>query len=239
MAAKSRTEQAYEALKSEVLDGRFAPDSKLKIDSLCDLLGVSPGAVREALSRLTSDGLVVAEPQRGFTVAPVSAEDLIDLTSVRIAIETRCLRRAIQVGNLAWEGRIKDAWHQLEKTPVRSSARPDTMNPDWTKLHTAFHDSLIAACDSRWGLKLRDQMYIQAERYRRMLLPFTKVPREPDAEHEAIVQAVLARDTDRACKLLADHLQKTADILLASDAPFKDVPKGAAMRQGSTKTLQA
>jgi GntR family carbon starvation induced transcriptional regulator len=231
MGSKSRTEQAYEALKSELLDGGYAPGSKLKIDTLCEHLGVSPGAVREALSRLTSDGLVSAEPQRGFTVAQVSAEDLIDLTSVRIAIETRCLRRAIQVGNLAWEGRIKDAWHQLEKTPVRSGVRPGTMNPDWTRLHTAFHDSLIVACDSRWGLKLRDQMYVQAERYRRMMLPYAKIPREPDAEHEAIVQAVLARDADRACLLLAHHLQKTADILLASDAPFHDVPNHSAQKQ--------
>lgn len=78
-----------------MLDGAHAPGSKLPIDQVAERFGVSLGAVREALSRLTSDRLVIAEPQRGFSVAPVSAADLIDLTTVRIDIETRCLRRSI------------------------------------------------------------------------------------------------------------------------------------------------
>lgn len=224
MAAKSRTIATYEALKNNLLDGVYAPSTKMKIDQICEDLNVSHGAVREALARLTSDGLVVSEPQRGFMTAPISAADLIDLTSIRIEIETACLRRAIQVGDLAWEGNIKNIWHQLEHTPPVIGKSPSALNSTWTDLHSAFHDSLIGACDSIWRLRLRSHMFMQAERYRRMLLPFTKVPREPQAEHAAIVKATLARDADRACSLLGHHLQKTADILLASDAPFDDTP---------------
>ena len=93
--AANWTNQIYEALKQELLDGLHAPRSKLQIDLIAARFEVSLGAVREALSRLTSDRLVVAEPQRGFTVAPVSTEDLVDLTAVRIEIETRCLRSSI------------------------------------------------------------------------------------------------------------------------------------------------
>jgi DNA-binding GntR family transcriptional regulator len=228
MTTKSRTKQTYEDLKQDLLAAKYLPGSKLKIDQLCDALGVSPGAVREALARLTSDGLVVAEPQRGFVVAPVSAEDLIDLTEVRIEIETRCLRRAIKVGDLAWEGLILSSLHQLSHCPVKiADGDALIMNPEWSRLHSAFHDNLIAACDSTWWLRLRDQLYTQAERYRHLLVPFAKVERDVDAEHKALAEAAIARDADRACDLLAKHLQMTADVLLASEAPFADMPLGA------------
>jgi DNA-binding GntR family transcriptional regulator len=222
--AASRTNQIYEALKQELLDGLHPPRSKLQIDLIAGRFEVSLGAVREALSRLTSDRLVVAEPQRGFTVAAVSTEDLIDLTAVRIEIETRCLRSSILRGNLEWEGRLLDSWHQLSRTPPQLRGA-STINSDWTRLHTRFHDDLIAACDSRWWLRLRDELYLQAERYRRMMLPHARVERDVDAEHKAILEATLHRDADRACAALADHLQRTADILLASaTTPFDDAP---------------
>jgi GntR family carbon starvation induced transcriptional regulator len=226
--AASRTNQIYEALKQELLDGVHPPRSKLQIDLLAERFEVSLGAVREALSRLTSDRLVVAEPQRGFAVAPVSTEDLIDLTAVRIDIETRCLRSSMLRGNLEWEGRLLDCWHQLSRTPARLS-KASTINPDWTRLHTRFHNDLVAACDSKWWLRLRDELYLQAERYRRMMLPHARVERDVDAEHKAIIDATLARDANRACAALSEHLQKTADILLASTtAPFEDAPPGLA-----------
>jgi DNA-binding GntR family transcriptional regulator len=227
MVAGNRTTQTYETLKQELLAGMHPPRSKLLIDQIAERFGVSLSAVREALSRLTSDRLVVAEPQRGFTVAPVSAEDLIDLTAVRIDIETRCLRRSILRGNLEWEGRLLDGWHQLSRTPPFLAGGARALNPDWTRLHTRFHDDLIAACDSVWWLRLRDQLFIQAERYRHMSLPYARVERNVDEEHRAILEATLARDANRACEALADHLQRTADILLASNAPFDDVPRGA------------
>lgn len=225
VASKSRTTETYEALRQNLLDGAYAPGKKLKIDQISKDLHVSPGAVREALSRLTSDGLVVSEPQRGFLAAPISVEDLTDLTSVRVEIEINCLRRSIRRGDLQWEGAIKSIWHQLEHTSTHSETNPAVFNPRWSELHAAFHDSLISACDSPWRLKLREQMFTQAERYRRMLMPFTKVRRDPHDEHKCLVEAVLARNADLACDLLSEHLNKTADILLSSDAPFSDVPR--------------
>ncbi len=225
MAAASRTHETYEAIKRELLDGLHLPGSKLLIDQIAARLGVGLSAVRESLSRLTSDRLVVAAPQRGFTVAPISTEDLLDLTAVRIDIETRCLRRAILLGNLEWEGRLLDAWHQLSRTSPLTD-KPLKLNPEWSRLHTRFHDDLIAACDSVWWLRLRGQLYVHAERYRRMLLPNARVVRDVDAEHKDILDATLARDANTACSRLADHIQKTADILLASSAPFEDTPRG-------------
>ena len=96
------TQAAYEGLRADLLACRIIPGKKLKIQDLCDRFSVSLGAVREALSRLTSEGLVVAEPQRGFRAAPISAADLVDLTMVRVEIDTLCLKRAIAGGNVDW-----------------------------------------------------------------------------------------------------------------------------------------
>ncbi len=221
--SQSKTAIAYRDLKRDLLDGIHAPGVKLRIDNLCETYGVSPGAVREALSRLTSEGLVVAADQRGFISAPISADDLIDLTAVRISIELRCLHRAIQIGDLAWESNIAATWHRLSHTEA-TDQKANVMAADWADAHNAFHDSLVAGSDSAWWLKLRGQMFIQAERYRRLLLPHSKVPRAVNDEHQAIVEATLARDASKASDLLEAHLQRTADILLASDAPFTDVP---------------
>ncbi len=221
--SQSKTAIAYQDLKRDLLDGVHAPGAKLRIDHLCETYGVSPGAIREALSRLTSDGLVVAADQRGFICAPISADDLIDLTAVRISIELRCLHRSIQIGDLTWESNIAAVWHRLSHTKATDEVA-NVMTADWADAHNAFHDALVAGSDSAWWLRLRGQMTIQAERYRRLLLPHSKVPRAVEDEHKAIVEATLEKNASKAGALLEAHLQRTADILLASDAPFTDVP---------------
>ncbi len=233
MVGRSRTIDTYERLRAEILNNVHLPRAKLRIDLLAESFGVSPGAVREALSRLTAEGLVEAEPQKGFIVAPVSIADLVDLTSVRIEVETRCLRRAIDIGDVAWEGRIVASWHQLSRTPVKAAS--DEVNATWTRLHSEFHDSLLAACDSAWWMKFRMQLHVQAERYRRLVLPYAKTQRNVDAEHRAIVDAVLARDADKACLLLAQHYRLTADLLLGSDAPFDDAIKETTAPSATTR----
>lgn len=218
--AKSRTVEAYSNLKLDILNGVHSPGSQLRIDGISKSLNVGLGAVREALSRLTSDGLVTAIPQKGFVVTPVSAKDLIDLTEVRIETETNCLKRSISKGDLAWEGRIISTYHQLSRTPLILSDDMGNVNDEWTRIHHEFHDVLISACDNEWWLKIRNHMFVQAERYRRMSVPYAKTERDVDAEHKEIMDAALARDTTAASKLLAEHLQRTADILLASDTPL-------------------
>src|SRR2546427_11482141 len=93
--AGSLTVSTYRRLRADVLTGRLRPSEKLKVHELAQLLEVSPGVVREALSRLASERLVIATPQRGFRVAPISAEDVHDLTEARIEIEMACLRRSM------------------------------------------------------------------------------------------------------------------------------------------------
>lgn len=212
----SLTHSAYTQLRADLLSGRLPPGEKLKITDLCEALSVSPSAVREALSRLTSEGLVVAAPQRGFSAASVSAAELRDLTEARVEIESLCLRQAIARGDVVWETSIVGAYHQLSRTPERATDDPGRKNQSdaWAAAHAAFHQALVSACQNAWLLRLRDLLYAQSERYRHLSEVFSDTARDVESEHRNIKDAVLARDPERACQLMAAHFRLTADLLL-------------------------
>ena len=224
---KSHTALTYELLRDWILQSRFAPGEKLRIEKLCKTFEASSGAVREALSRLTAEGLVIAKPQKGFVVSPISRKDLIDLSEVRISVETRCLTESIEKGDGEWEGRVLSLAHQLSRLPGAAN-RPGTEDGyKWHKLHEQFHNELVAACTNSWWLHIRQLLYLQSERYRRLsgpteLDPQDNVDRDIEAEHNAIAEATIARDTLAACERLTDHLERTTRILLASQLPFSD-----------------
>ena len=93
---RSLTAGVAKALKNDIVRGAYLPEAKLRIAELAEFYGVSPGAVREALSRLVSEGLVEFNEQRGFRAAPVSEADLTDITRTRVLIECEALRAAMR-----------------------------------------------------------------------------------------------------------------------------------------------
>lgn len=212
----SLTDAAYRAIRAEVLSCRLLPGEKLTIAALCARLGYSLGAVREALSRLTSEGLVEAQPQRGFRVAAISESDLRDLTETRAGIEAQCLARAIANGGEAWERDIASAYSTMTSLPQREAGAPDRVGEGWADAHGRFHAALVQACDSRWLLRLREQLYAQSERYRRLSVPLARKDRDLDGEHRDIMDATLARDVDRAVERLRAHLMFTTETILAA-----------------------
>jgi DNA-binding GntR family transcriptional regulator len=217
------TQSAYELLRADILSCRLPPGSKLKIQELCTRYTVGLGAIREALSRLTSEGLVIAEPQRGFKAAPISPEDLTDLTKVRIEIDSLCLRKAIENGDVAWESRLVAAFHRLSRTPERAAGDPTRSSEEWAEAHAGFHTALVEGCDSPWLMRLHNQLYDQSERYRRLSVSVAPKKRNIGDEHQKMLDAVLARDADRVVKLLARHLGATTAILL--DADLEQLPQ--------------
>jgi DNA-binding GntR family transcriptional regulator len=227
----SLTQTAYERLRADLLACRLRPGERLRIDELCEALPASLSAVREALSRLTAEGLVVAEPQRGFRVAPISAAELRDLTAVRTEIEGMCLRRAIAAGDVAWEERLVAVHHRLSRTPERESSDAPRLSEAWAEAHAAYHRALVAGCDSPWMLRLREILYAQSKRYRRFSVPLARAGRDVAREHREIMEAALARAADRAVALLAAHLERTSVILLEAEAG-QSMPDGGAMADG-------
>ncbi|MCF8478216.1 MAG: FCD domain-containing protein [Pseudolabrys sp.] len=212
-ASKTRIHTVYQRLRRDVLHGRLLPGARLPVEHLRAEYGVSAGTVREALSLLVADGLVTPEGQRGFWVAQVSEDDLIDITNTRIQLECSGLRQAIQSGDDAWEAAIVAAFHRLSLVEDKTGRPLEGRLDEWEQRNQDFHDALIAACPSRWTKRFRSILYHQHERYRRFSLSQGTTDRNVHAEHAAIMAAVLKRDADLACQLTEQHIAATRDLL--------------------------
>ncbi len=214
-AAPTRGEDVYVRLRADILTGRLRPGSRLPFAELCTRYGTSVGVVREGLSRLCEQDLVVAEPQQGYRVKSVSAQDLQHLTDARVQIETLVLRSAITSADVAWESSVLAAHHTLARTPLQDPQDPQRMTEAWAAAHADYHARLLSGCPNprlrAIALALRDS----AELYRRWSVPIGHDnARDIASEHEELLAAALARDTERATGALTEHLQRTARVLL-------------------------
>lgn len=210
------TPRVYEALRADILAGRIPPGSRLGFAVLVDRYECSVGVIREALQRLSEQGLVTSEPKRGFRVMAISSEDLCDLTEARCEIEVLALRYAIKCGDLGWESAVVAAHHRLERTPMFGSKDPARFNDDWVTAHAAFHQALLEGCRNSRILATATALRDSAELYRQWSAPQHDRVRDIAAEHKAIHDASVARNADLASRLLTAHIQRTTDALLSS-----------------------
>lgn len=220
--SSSLSAQVYSRLRQEIIGGTFAPDEPLRLAQLKDRYGVGFSPLREALTRLSAEGLVIAESMRGFHVAPLSVEDLRDTMDTRIFVETEALRRSIERGDDKWEALIVATLHAF-KLQLR---RRDESNPESIETledrHRDFHFALVSASGSARMQAIIENLYVGSARYR-VLRPghSSAYPaRDLEKEHSLIAEATLGRETERATQLLADHYRRTAEGLAkAHQAP--------------------
>jgi GntR family carbon starvation induced transcriptional regulator len=212
-SARSLTSVAFERLRADILGGELLPTERLPIQALSERYQVGATAIREALSRLVTEGLVITLDQRGFRVTPVSRAELLDLTRTRVLVEQMALRAAIEQGDIEWESRLLSAFHRLSRTPPPTSPECDA---PWAAVHRAFHDALIDGCGSAWTMRLCRLLYDKSERYRNLAKQTTRDRgRDIAAEHRGLMDAAMARDADGACRLLGEHFTETTEIILA------------------------
>ncbi|WP_168014485.1 DNA-binding transcriptional regulator CsiR [Halomonas salinarum] len=206
---------AYAWLKQDIIQGVYQPGEKLLMSGLKEryALGVSP--LREALSQLVAEHLVVAISQRGYRVAPMSVDELNDIYDARAQLEAMLVRLAIERGDDAWEADILARAHTLGK--VAEVHSPDEMLDVWDRRHQDFHSAMVAGCGSRQLLMARESLFDQAARYRHLWLCQTAFSDQALAakrqEHAALVDAVLAREADQAANLICDHMMTPVPII--------------------------
>jgi GntR family transcriptional regulator, carbon starvation induced regulator len=214
-SARNLSEQAHQVLKRDILAAAYLPGERLRLDSLSARYGIGVVPLREALNRLSSEGFVERQSQRGFMVAPMSLPALEELVKTRIWLETKALTESIKAATDAWEERVIVAFHRLERTQRMIDAeRGERLNQTWEDLHKEFHMQLISGCGSSWLLEFCSTMMDQAVRYRNLSVNFTKARRgDAISEHRDILDAVLDRDGDRSAALLEAHYRRTVEGL--------------------------
>lgn len=214
---KNLSEQAHDRIRRDILSGELFPGEKLQIETVSERYGIGMAPVREALNRLSSEGLVERKSQRGFFVAEISMEALDELVKTRVWLETLALRESILHGDEAWEEQLVLSYHRLARTHRRMPADAGReLSEEWELRHKEFHMLLLDRCGSSWLLGFCSTMMDQAVRYRSLSMnvhPSLLRREGAAAEHEALLSAAIERDADLACRLLTEHYSMTLEGL--------------------------
>lgn len=217
-AVKTRVDAVYVQIRGDILAGRLHPGDKLLLADLAQRYGAKMGTVREALLKLAGEeDLVISEPQIGFRVRPISADDLQELTEARCVIEAEVFRLAIEHGDLEWESRVVASHHRLTRVPQMEPDDPDRISDAWASAHADFHEALLSGCTNSRLRSVALAWRESAEIYRRWSVTTPHKGRDIAAEHEAMCNAAVARDGERGAELLRAHIATTTTAVLAAE----------------------
>ncbi|HDR8906616.1 GntR family transcriptional regulator [Burkholderia multivorans] len=217
--ARTLSEHAYHQLRQHIVEGHYPPGAKLRVEHLKNVYGVGAGTLREALTRLVSDALVVAEGQRGFRVTPMSVADLQAITRLRIHIEVDALRESVRSGDAAWEQRVRQSFEMLSAWEQPVSIEHRTA---WEACNRRFHEALISAAATPWTYLILRMLSQQSERYRRVCIGLGDSKRDVHAEHTCLFEAAMRRADARAALALEDHIGAT--LAVVRNAPPGTLP---------------
>ena len=198
-------EKTYRRIRDDIVFGRLPPGERLTLDRMRDAYSAGVSTLREMLSRLSSEGLVVAEGSRGFQVTPVSSADLREVAAMRCLLETHALRLSFDAGDMDWEGDVVAAHHKLASMERRLRAGERTQQAEaWKRYDWQFHRALISACGSRVLLDTHAQIY---DRYLRYQMVAAVYRGEVAAgEHRTLLASALKRDWKSAQATLDKHV---------------------------------
>lgn len=213
---KTRAEAVYRQFRQDILWGKLPPGAPLRSDELRRTYNIGISPLREALSRLASERLVISSGQRGFRVAPVTMEDILDTMETRIVLESEALTRSIHSRSLAWETDVVSSFHALSRIDLPEG--PGEQAERWASYHRKFHMALLAGCSSSWMVILASSLFDHAERHRIIALHNLSASGTRNAanEHQKIMEAALAGNAKAAVAALDHHYRATADMVAQS-----------------------
>lgn len=220
-AAQGETaaEAVHADLRRAILTLALRPGAPLRIKSLCARFAVGPTPLREALWRLTGEGLVRIEPQRGFHVTPLTRDDLQSLALLCTATEPPALRRSIRRGGREWLNSVQQSFAAFAPLLSKVGDRR-AIDAEWERRHHVFHMALLAGCGLPALIRNVASWYDQLDRYRRLALPSLAYNAATADDHAALVALIERSEEDAAVDLLARHLADTqAQILAYFDPP--------------------
>ena len=205
------TDSVYEAVKELVMDQHIEPGARVNIDQLARDLRVSPTPVREALARLEMDGLVIKEPLRGYSIAPIlDAAAFEQLYEVRGLIEPFAARRACERANRQLVTALQREIDAMRKTIEGLRPEKPLGYRDYREFafqDARFHEAIATASGNELLGETLSRLRSHLHLYR--LYYATGIGPETAAEHEAIVKAIAAHQPEEAAAAMAEHITRS------------------------------
>jgi len=217
-APETLASSVYQRLRNDILQGRLEPGSKLRLQHLAKEYSVGNSPLREALNRLSSNGLVTREENKGFRVSPASIAELQELIRTRCWLEETALRESIKNGDAAWEERVVIAFHRLSKYEGDIDDSALRRSAEWEAAHRDYHRALLSACGSDILLDFCQQLHERTLRYRSLVEVVEYRDIHECSEHRNIQDAVLERNVEKAVEMLQAHYMVTLEIITSSGA---------------------
>lgn len=198
-------DSVYRRIRTDIIFGRLPPGKKLRLEQLKKDYEASISTLREILNRLSSEGLVVAEGQKGFVVAPVSPENLREIAALRELLECYALDQSFAAGDLNWEAHVLGAHHKLAQMEAKMLAGDRSVTEQWKRFDWEFHQALISACGSRVLMDTHAVIFDKYLRYQMISLTFRGAIAAD--EHRQLLEAAFKRDSKTAQEILRRHVQ--------------------------------
>lgn len=213
-AERRSTEFAYERLTEMIIGGEIAAGAPVSQAGLADQLGVSRTPLREAARLLQREGLLVGEPNHRLRVPEVSLEDLDELYSIRITVESLALRVAIPRMTADYIDGLAGELDEIERLAAKGI--------DADAPHRRFHLGLVAPAGTRYE-ELGSTLWDHSIRYRSACMEaaplspeLSELMTEGQHDHRGILEAARSGFPGRAAVILATHYAQTARFLAAS-----------------------
>lgn len=208
-------DRVQSSIRADILSLDLAPGLKLSAEMLVLRYGAGQSPIREALSLLAGEGLVVRESRRGFRVAPMSLADLDALVAARLLLEPAMLERALATGDAAWEEELHLALDALRPSLQKvGDARP--LDREWEAGHRRFHFTLVGVSGAGVLGDFCRMLYDRFDRYRLLGIPRRAYLAGVADDHAELVGAAVARDAPRATDILRRHIADTSAMLRAN-----------------------
>lgn len=199
------------AVREAILSGRFPPGEALRQENLAKEFDASRVPVREALNRLEAEGLVVLRPRRGYVVASLDLDEVIEIFQLRMMLEEHA-------GFVATEKRTQDdvadlrkILDSLEETHIKNATDIAT----WASYNHQFHTRLFESSRRRHVCNVTNMLRDKVERYVRVEVAMTGELHRAQAQHREIFKAFAAGDAARVGLLSRQHCESTAERLVA------------------------
>lgn len=198
------SEKVYHLLRQKIFDGEFSPGAKLDLSFLEKALGVSRTPIKNALIRLSEQGLITIEPRRGTFVTPLTVREVAECWDVRVALEVLAAERGVMQ---ATDGELEQARALLGRiVALRNSVREEYL--ERLTLDFQFHTQLLALARNHRLLDIYEGLHLDVIVARLYYRGGGRDPRRTDEDHQAILEAYEARDVEaakRAIIVAAEH----------------------------------
>ena len=195
-------------LRERILSGELAEGETIRQEALAEEYDVSRMPIREALKRLSAEGLVQWANNRGGSVTKHSLEEIGEIFDLRCLIEEDLFRRSIP-------NMTPQHIANCERVLVEMETSYDGNDVGtWGALNHRYHSALYAASGRHLTCDVLDRISLQSDRYVRMHLSVMKQRAPAKKEHQELLELAKSGQTDEACQLLVRHIRRTKDQLL-------------------------